>query len=55
MKAREFPFVKIINAENLAEQLSALEYVHPNTVLNQAIARYGEDAIRESWRVVLTP
>ncbi|MBU3020867.1 hypothetical protein [Aestuariibacter sp. A3R04] len=55
MKAREFPFVKIIDAENLAEQLSTLQYEHPSSVLNQAVERYGEEAIRESWRVVLTP
>lgn len=54
MKAREFPFVKIIQPDNLAGQLASLEYVDSSVVINQAVDRYGEQAIRESWRVVLT-
>ncbi|MBT82620.1 MAG: hypothetical protein CL587_19790 [Alteromonadaceae bacterium] len=54
MKAREFPFVKIIEPDNLETQLANLEYVDSSVVVNQAVDRYGEEAIRESWRVVLT-
>ena len=54
MKAREFPFVKILQPDNLESQLANLDYVDSSVVINQAVAHYGEQAIRESWRVVLS-
>ena len=54
MKAREFPFVKILQPDNLESQLANLDYVDSSVVINQAVAHYGEQAIRESWRVGLS-
>ncbi|MCW8090400.1 hypothetical protein [Alteromonas sp. ASW11-130] len=53
-KAREFPFVKIVDRQQLASQLDAVTYVGSNEVLSRAYHLYNEKAVAESWRPVLS-
>lgn len=53
-KAEEFSFVQILEKQNLAQQLTQLEYTSAGLVVEQAVRRYGDRAVKEAWRVVLT-
>ncbi|AXR05537.1 glycosyltransferase family protein [Salinimonas sediminis] len=52
-KMAEFSFVQILDQTDLAGQLPALAYTSAGMVVEQAVGRYGDRAIKESWRVVL--
>ena len=53
-KAKEFDFVQILDQQHLNEQLPTLAYTSAGMVVEQAVERYGDQAIKESWRVVLS-
>ncbi|WP_018982685.1 glycosyltransferase family protein [Salinimonas chungwhensis] len=52
-KSKEFNFVHVLNADNLQEQLSELNYTDSEQVINQAMQRYGEREVLLSWQKVL--
>lgn len=52
-KASEFSFVQVLDAKHLDTQLPALRYTSAETVIEQAMQKYGDQEVQLSWRKVL--